>query len=462
MMRQRARLMGVDKLYPLHRDLMDALYKIREKGVLINVPYVDSLRGQFEDDCKKIAESFPFNPNSPPQVRAHFAKKGIALANAQQTTIDEANEDYPDDEELARLCEYGELGNGPDRWFAPREFDYKKNTWKGYVDNNGFIHGNLQPFTSSARLAMSNPNLQNISHRPKKHEVGPDGKLKDPENALFNRIRRAIVAPEGYYLVEADYSNAENRAILHQAGYQIPADVDLHLWVAEMAEFKPEDPFCIKEGSPRQAAKTIQHGTMNGEGIQLISPTEFRSSRIQNEISRNLRIAYPNWTFEGQIVTFTGINFARRAFGSSSFENRIRANTVINKYFAKFPGVRELQKATSNKLERERCFGNNLGYVVASYGYPAERIKIACAFNGQNPVAHATKLAILNSIQHPRLDLRLQIHDSLLYYVDKRHEPAKVKEWIREAMEVTMEDLGGLKIPVDVKIGPDWSSLKKV
>jgi hypothetical protein len=458
----RAKMLGVDKLYPLHRDLVAALSKMREKGVYVDVPYVDKLRDEFAGEYDRIKKQLPFNPDSPSQVKTYFAGKGVELENAQQTTLDEALDDYPDDKELALLCEYGELGNGADRWFAPLKFDYQKNKWKGYVDGSGFIHCNLQPFTSTGRLACSNPNLQNISHRPKKHEVGPDGKLKDPERAIFNRIRRALVAPEGYYMAEADFSNAENRVMLHLAGHSVPPGVDLHTWVSEIAEFKPEDPFCVKEGSPRQAAKTVQHGNFYGEGLQLITVAKYRSHQIQMEISRGLRIAYPDWTFDGMIVSFTGINFARRAFGNASFENRIRANTIIGKLFGRFPGVRELQKKISKQIERERCWRNEFGYTLGSYGYPAERIKTALAATGSNPVAHATKLAILNAQKHGMLDCRLQVHDSLLFYFDKAVPHEKAKIWIKEAMEISLDEVGGLVIPVDVKCGATWKDLKKV
>ena len=457
-MYQRAKLLGVDKLYPLHRDLVSVLGKMRERGVYVDVPYVDRLREEFKADWERIEKLLPFNPNSPPQIRKFFKERGIDLPDTKQATLEEFAEDN-DDVELGRLVEYGQLGNGADRWFAPLTFNYKKNEWEGFVDSNGFIHPNLQVFTSTARLACSNPNLQNISHRPKKHEKG-----MDPTKTLQGRIRRALVAPEGYYIMEADYSNAENRVMLHLAGHAVPEGIDLHTWVAGIAEFKPDDDFCLKEGSPRQAAKTVQHGNFYGEGLSLITPAEYRSSRIQNEIAKGVRIAYPDWTFNGMIVTFTGINFARRAFGSASFENRVRANTIIGKLFHRFPGVRELQKRISKQVENERCVRNEAGYVYASYGYPAERIKSALAFTGSNPVAHATKLTLTDF--HPNLDPRLQIHDSIFCYVDKRHEPAQAKKWFQECMQVEVAtERGPLRIPVDCKHGyggQSWGELVKI
>jgi len=455
-MLKRCQIMGTDRLYPLHRDLVAELTVMRDKGIFVDVPYIDKLREEFKADYERIAKMLPFNPNSPSQVRKYFAARGIQLENAQQATIEEACEES-DDPELALLRDYGQLGNGVDRWFAPRSFNYEKGKWEGYLDDNGFIHPGLKIFTSSFRLACSAPNFQNLSHRPKPWEKG-----LDPAMFLANRIRRAIVAPPDHYLLEADYSNAENRVMLHLAGHKVPEGVDLHTWVAEIAEFKPDDPFCLKEGSPRQAAKTVQHGNFYGEGLSLIPEREARNPKIQNEVARGLRILYPEWKFNGMVVSFTGSNFAKRAFGSASYENRKRANEIIERLFGRFPGVRKLQQAISKKVQNERCVRNDLGYCLALYGFDAEKIKIALAFTGQNPIAHATKLAIMNAKGHPNLDCRLQVHDSLMFYIDKRHSPEQAKKWVREAMEIELKELGGLKIPVDVKVGSDWASLRKV
>src|SRR5579859_257813 len=705
---QRAKLIGVDKLYPLHRDVTVVLNGMREKGVLVNREYVDKLRVDFAGACELMKATLPFNPDSPKQVVEYFKKKGIKLENAQQGTIDEACEEY-EDEELLKLQEYGRLGNGPDRWYAPRE--WVDGNWEGYVDDNGLVKPYLNFFTSTGRLACfsddtevltkrgwvpfpflrqsdlvaefdratqqihfsvpiqrishtvdedivriktdkqldmlltadhtcvlqerktkrwicvtpenypedyvqyhagvykggtvnvpperltflaalqadgsirdgghlvfgftrqrkikrlrwalkkcnivysenidasgitrfyvgashiptwveqkqftswlldldwsslqymarevfhwdgcftrqnhysssqkenadlvqalitltgkrarlrsymppsgrvnwqvdvsqnpysmttnrtitrvpykgkvycvtmpkgtvvvrrgqnvyisgncSTPNFQTVAHRPKKFE-------KDPANTIAAKIRRAVVAPEGYYLYEADYSNAENRVMLHLAGHKVPDGVDLHQWVAELAELKKDDPFVqtVGGGSPRQAAKSVQHGSNYCEGLSLLSREQYRSMRVQNEISKGVRIAYPDWTFNGQIVTFTGSNFAERAFGSASYENRIKANTILGKYFGRFPGLRELQKRISKQVERDRCIRNPFGYCLALHGRDPEKLKTAAAFTGSNPVAHATKLAMLNASQHPHLDCRLQIHDSLIF-----------------------------------------------
>jgi len=451
-MQQRARLLGVDRLYPLHRDLAAVLAKVRERGVLVDVPYVDKLRGDFEKACEEGRAAFPFNPDSPKQVAAYFKGKGISLENSQETTIRDAVEDH-DDTELERLLEYKELGKGPDRWYAPLVFNYDKNRWDGYVDGNGFIHCNLQFFTSTGRLACSNPNLQNVAKRRRDRSTG---------ESLGKRVRRAIIAPEGYYLYRADLKNAENRVFLHLAGYRDIPNLDFHSHMRDMIGIKEEDPFAISQGNAREAAKTVTHATDYMEGIKLLTPIEYKSPRIQSEISGGVRLAFPDWTVWGKIVTFTGINLAKRAFGSATWDNRRRALAVTMKYFEGFPKLRGLQMEITKQVERERCVRPPTGYVLSSYGYEEDRLKTAAAMWGSNPVAHATKYAMLNVEAHPQLTLVLQVHDEILVYADRRHEPTLVAKWMRECLEIEMPEIPGLVIPAEPTYGKTWADQTEI
>lgn len=439
-MKKLAAFRGVDRLYPLHRDLMVALGKMSNAGVLVDVPYVEQLRTRFESERTQLKSGLPFNPESPKQVLAHF--KPLGLKSNKKDDIEAAVEDHPNIPELAGLLKYKELGDGVDRWFAPRE--WSKGEWTGYVHPDGTIHCSFGPFTSSGRLQCSRPNLQNVLVR------------------LGKEVRCAIIPREGYRWYKADYKAAEYRVFLHMAGYRdLPISEDFHNWVAGLMGIVREDPFAKCMGGPRQAAKSVTFGSLYGEGLQLKHPDDLKRGRVSEEIRCGARIVFKDWMFEDKVVTFTGGHLAQRAFGSATWANRKRALEFQERFFGRFPLVRDLQRKITRQCERESMVRPPTGYCIPSYGYPEDRIKTALAIWGSNPVAHYSKLAILRA-EDNGLGLRLQVHDELDAEQDISQTPAKVVEMFREAMCFELPELPGLVLPIDVASGPSWGACETV
>ncbi len=448
-LRRQAQLRRVDHLYPMHRELAYVLAQMQDYGVFVDVPYIEQLNEDFKREKDEIEQRLPFNPKSPKQVAAHF--KELKLKDAQEATIralvDDLEEQAP--VELVDLLTYKELGNGTDRWFAEQYRD--KNGWlKGYRDPDGFVHPRLNFFTSSARLACSSPNFQNVYKRKGEH------------------IRKAIVAPPGWYIVRADYSNAENRYVLHRGGYTIPRDLDLHTWVGEMAGLTVDMELVKRTGGGkiRQAAKSIQHANNILEGLQLKDPITLHSPRIRAEIAAGARVVYPDWKFKGKVVTFTGANLARRTFGDATFDHRREALEISAKYFDRFPGVRRFQREVSRQCEIEGAVRTPLGYCLLSFGDDEDRMKIAQGVQQQQPIAHLTKLALLNLWARWKRDglMRpvLQVHDEILCYCRDSVDPVTAMTWLQSDMEIEMVEVPGLVIPAEPTYGKSWAESDQI
>lgn len=471
-MKRKAKMRGVDWLYPVHRDLSVVMAAMTERGILIDREYVRGLEAHFHDEQEKyykeeairvpgkrsgttkkgtrITGSLGFNPESAVQVRKALEAAGISVKDTTEDTIRAACRDNPESSTLAALLDYKELGAGASRWFATREWNAETREWDGYVDDNGYIHPSFSLFTSSGRLTSSRPNFQNIPVR------------------RGTEIRRAVIAPKGQVIYEADLSNAENRAFLWMAGYTELPNIDLHSWVAEIMGAVDDHPFSVKMGGKRQAAKSVQHASNYGEGLSLLTEKDLSSSRIRAEVRDHARVVFEDWTFNdgGQeyCVSFTGAHLAERAFGDRSRASRRLALEIQEKYFARFPLVRQLQRKITAQVEREQIVRPPSGLVTLSYGSAADRIKSALALWGSQPVAMWTKLAMLKAEQESRLRecLRAQIHDALFFYISDSQAAINVSATIREVMNVSIPGMEGLFIPAEIKMGQNWAGMTKI
>ncbi|MCA3441980.1 MAG: DNA polymerase I [Rhodobacter sp.] len=255
----------------------------------------------------------------------------------------------------------------------------------------------------TGRLASTDPNLQNI---PVRSEEG-------------RRIREAFVAPPGKMLVSLDYSQIELRILAHIA--DIPAlkqafrdGQDIHaMTAAEMFNVPIEgmDPMI------RRQAKAINFGVIYGiSGFGL---------------ARNLRIP------------------------------RADAQGFIDRYFERFPGIREYMEATV-------AFARQTGYVQTLFGRRIHTPEI----NARGPTAGFARRAAINApiqgtaadvirramirMPHAIADLPatmlLQVHDELLFEVAEDAVDPVVAQ-VKEVMEGAAAPAVHLSVPLTVEAG---------
>lgn len=267
-----------------------------------------------------------------------------------------------------------------------------------------------QTGTATGRLSSSDPNLQNI---PIRGETG-------------GKIRKAIIAPPGAYLLSADYSQIDLRVLAHlshDAGLvaAFTHDEDIHATTASRIFGIP-----IDEVTPdmRRNAKTVNFGVIYG------------MSDYGLEQATNL--------------------------------SRHEAAQFIALYFEKYPKVKEYLDATKEQARKR-------GYVQTVLGRrrflpeinssnrmvreAAERMAINAPVQGSS--ADIIKIAMINlhremERQHLKGKMLLQIHDELLFEVPEA-EVEEMKSLVSDLMPKAFE----LRVPVkiDIKLGKNWAEM---
>ena len=275
----------------------------------------------------------------------------------------------------------------------------------------GRVHTSFnQTGTATGRLSSSDPNLQNI---PIRTELG-------------NKIRKAIIAPPGTYLLSADYSQIDLRVLAHLSRdpdliTAFAQDEDIHATTASKIFGIP-----VGEVTPemRRNAKTVNFGVVYG------------MSDYGLEQATNL--------------------------------NREEASQFITLYFERYPRVKEYLEATKKQARK-------LGYVQTILGRRrflpeinssnrmvregAERMAINAPVQGSS--ADIIKIAMINL--HREMEKRnlkskmlLQIHDDLLFEVPEG-ELVEMKSLVNEIMPHAFELCVPVKI--DIKLGKNWGEM---
>jgi DNA polymerase-1 len=274
---------------------------------------------------------------------------------------------------------------------------------------SGRVHTSYhQAVTATGRLSSSDPNLQNI---PVRNEEG-------------RKIRQAFIAPEGYKVVAADYSQIELRIMAHLSGDNglltaFAEGKDIHKATAAEVFGLPLDKVT---GEQRRSAKAINFGLIYGMSAF--------------GLSRQLGIP------------------------------RGEAQRYMDLYFERYPGV-------LNYMERTRQQASEKGYVETLLGRRlylpeiksnngarrkgAERAAINAPMQGT--AADIIKLAMievdrwLQQQGDDKIRMIMQVHDELVFEV---HESVldMACQKISQLMEQSLELAVPLK--VDVGVGDNW------
>ncbi|MBW0148638.1 DNA polymerase I [Marinobacter arenosus] len=247
------------KLASVYREidlpLVPVLSRMEQRGALINA---STLRRHSQELAERMAEleqeahkvaGETFNLGSPKQLQAIFYDK-MGLPVIKKTPKGAPSTAEPVLQELAHEHELPRL------ILEHRSLSKLKSTYTDTLPElishrTGRVHTSYhQAVTATGRLSSSEPNLQNI---PIRSEQG-------------RRIRQAFIAPEGFKLVAADYSQIELRIMAHLSGDKglltaFEKGEDIHK--ATAAEVFGV-PVAEVSGDQRRSAKAINFGLIYG------------------------------------------------------------------------------------------------------------------------------------------------------------------------------------------------------
>lgn len=141
-----------------------------------------------------------------------------------------------------------------------------------------------------------------------------------------------------------------------------------------------------------------------------------------------------------------------------------RANNFQYKWFSKHPGIYEWHRRTERQLSTDRTVTNAFGYRIIYFDRIESLLGQALAWVPQSTVAETCFRGGLNLEKMcPWVDMRLQVHDSLLFQVPERMFPDCLGA-IKRALHNEIPYPGRpLVIPWKLKASPkSWGDMEDI
>lgn len=400
-------------LTDIEMPLVPVLARIERQGALVDAKLLGVQSVELGDKMVALErEAFAiageeFNLGSPKQLGAIlYEKLGYPVlsktAKGQASTAEAV---------LAELAEQDYLL--PKVLMQYRSMSKLKSTYTDRLPEQinprtGRIHTSYhQAVAATGRLSSSDPNLQNIPIR----------------TAEGRRIRQAFVAPKGYKLLAADYSQIELRIMAHLAKdegllHAFRNDLDVH---------------------KATAAEVF------GVELDAVTTDQRRSAKAIN----------------------FGLIYGMSAFGLAKQigVDRKQSQAYIDRYFARYPGVLAYMERTRAQAAEqgyvETIFGRRLYLPEINAKNPAlrkgaERTAINAPMQGTAAdIIKKAMVAVDNWLAESGLDAKviLQVHDELVLEV-REDLVDKVRDEIRQHMSqaVTLD----VPLLVEVGVGDNW------
>jgi DNA polymerase I len=396
----------------IEAPLIPVLERMEHTGVLVDAALLKRQSGELAARMQEIERAAhqvagaPFNLESPRQLQQIlFEQHKLPITRrtptGQPSTAEDVLEDLATSHELPRLIlDY--------RAMAKLKSTYTDRLPEQVGERTGRVHTSYhQAVAATGRLSSMDPNLQNIPIRT------PEGR----------RIRQAFIAPPGFQILAADYSQIELRIMAHLSGdpgllRAFAEDRDVHQ--ATAAEIFGVEPGSVSSDQ-RRAAKTINFGLIYGMSAF-------------------------------GLATRLGLE-------------RAAASAYVERYFERYPGVRRYMDDTRRRAREQ-------GYVETVAG---RRLYLPDIRSGNRNVQQAAERAAINApmqgtaadiIKRAMIEvdrwlisesipakLVMQVHDELVLEVEASSVPQ-----VSERVIQLMAEAGSLSVPllVEVGVGANW------
>lgn len=351
---------------------------------------------------------YEFNLNSPKQLgKALFEDLGITPAkktkNGYSTgaeILEKLQYDYPI---VGKILEYRKL--------AKLKSTYCDGLLAA-VSSDGRIHSTFnQTEARTGRISSLEPNLQNI---PVRTEEG-------------RRLREYFIAPPGYVLCDADYSQIELRVLASIAGDRamidaFNSDTDIHTLTASQVFGLPQE---MITPELRRRAKAVNFGIIYGIGA-------FSLSKDIN-VSRKEAEQYIN----GYLATYPAVD---------RYMNEVIEQAKRDGYVSTLFGRRRYLPELSASNHMLRAFGERVARNAPIQGTAADIIKIAMI-----------RVSDRLRDELPQARLILQVHDELIVEC-----PETDAKQVCKILEQEMENAAqmAVRLRVDAHSGENWLAAK--
>ena len=410
------RLQAEGRLASVYQDieipLVPILSDVERGGVLLDEEQLKLQSRELEKRLHELEQEAyglageEFNLGSPKQLQQIFFEKlGLPVIKktpkGQPSTAEPVLQELALDYPLPRvIMEY--------RGLSKLKSTYTDQLPKQIAQSTGRIHTSYhQAVTATGRLSSSDPNLQNIPIRTQ------EGR----------RVRRAFIAPDGYKIMAADYSQIELRIMAHLS----------------------QD-------------KGLIHAFKNGLDIHKATAAEVFGGAVSDVSDDHRRSA--------KAINF-GLIYGMSAFGLSRQLNISRgaAQDYIDLYFNRYPGVKDY-------MDRTRALAADQGYVETIFGrrlylpeirasnfqrrQAAERTAINAPMQGTAAdIIKKAMITVHGWLASSNLDTRMtmQVHDELVLEVPE----GNIQE-VASGVEKLMSGAAELCIPlvVEAGVGDNW------